>query len=161
MLYLCLQATAAHIEYHLNQHGVRHQAMVLTQEREAGGRNAAEDFVAAYRGRFPHSRCEAYITGTRQSVLDQFKSGEIRTLVVIGRLLEGFDHKHISVVGIVRNVAPSSRVLFAQFIGRAVRKISPQDNTTAVVVAHSRFNQRENYDAFDRTIAEVEPVDEA
>ena len=134
--------------------------MVLTQERGAGGINAAEDFVLAYRDLFPHSMCEAYVTGTPLSVLERFKSGDIRTLVVIGRLLEGFDHKCISVVGIVRNVAPSSRVLFAQFIGRAVRKIHPQDNVPAVVVAHSRFNQRENCETFDRAIAEVEPLDE-
>ena len=62
-------------------------------------------------------------------------------------------------VAIVRNVAPTSRVLFAQFIGRAVRKIDCNDPITAMVISHPVFDQRRNFEQFD-CIAEEENVDE-
>ena len=52
-----------------------------------------------------------------------FDSWEICTLVVVGKLQEGYDNKYVSLVAIVHSIAPTSHVLFAQFIGRAVHKI--------------------------------------
>jgi superfamily II DNA or RNA helicase len=65
---------------------VLHQAMVLTQSRQR-----------------------------RNAVVDKFQRIEFRTLVVIGRLLEGFDHKNINVVAIARNVQPSLDAPCARF----------------------------------------------
>lgn len=81
-------------------------------------------------------------------------------LVVCGRLLEGFDQKTVSVAVILRNVAASSRVLFTQFVGRAVRKIHPADPVSTVVLSHAKHKQLANFEAYHPAdIAEVEPED--
>lgn len=107
-------------------------------------------------------KCAAYVTGTPQAVLENFKKGELDVLVVIFRLTEGFDRKNVSVVGILRNVQPASRVYFSQFVGRAVRRLDADDNATAIVVSHAVHNQSRNYELFkqeDRFVAEVDPAD--
>ena len=85
-----------------------------------------------------------------KKILKDFLSGDIRVLVVAGKLLEGFDRKNVSVVGIARRVARKSKVLFAQFVGRAVRKFDNDDLVTTMIVSHKFYNQRENYDQFDK-----------
>ena len=85
--------------------------------------------------------------------------GEIRVLGIVGQLLEGFDHNPVSVLGIVRNIAPTSRVLFAQFVGRAVHKNGHNDPVRAQIVTHECFNQHQNYDTFEM-LAEVDPTDD-
>ena len=134
---------------------VNHQGMVLTQTKQ--GINPAETFCDTYNNLFPNS-CAVYVSETRKDILDAFKEGRFRTLVIIGRLLEGFDHKPVSVLGIVRNIAPTSRVLFAQFVGRAVRKNSPNDPVSAHIVTHKYFKQHQNYLTFEK-VAEEEPTD--
>ena len=146
---------------------VHHQAMVLAQviKDDGGPRsiNPAKTFEECYndevmRGEYhsdDHQKnlCEYYAGEKKLEVVDRFRKGEIRTLVIVGRLLEGFDHNRVSVLGIVRNVGQKSRVLFHQFVGRAVRKIKPNDPITeAVLVSHNRFNQEENYKQFDETV---------
>ena len=83
---------------------------MLTQTKV--GLNPAETFCNIYNELFPN-KCGVYVSETRRDILDKFQDGKIRTLVIIGRLLEGFGHKPVSVLGIVRNIAPTSRVLFA------------------------------------------------
>ena len=149
------------MEKHLKDHDeqnnrVYHQGMVITQTR--GGLNSAKKFRDLYHSLYP-GHCEVYDGESPRTIYDQFIEGQIRTLVVIGKLLEGFDHKPISVLGIVRNIAPTSRVLFTQFVGRAVRKTSVDDPITAQIVTHACFNQRGNYDNFDRVTDEY-PEDE-
>ena len=159
--YICLlQAIAKRMEQHLNIHdrldpSVKHQGMVLTQTKV--GINPAETFCDIYNELYPN-KCAVYVSETRKDILDAFVDGRIRTLVIIGRLLEGFDHKPVSVLGIVRNIAPTSRVLFAQFVGRAVRKNHPNDPVPAQIVTHPSFNQRPNYETFEE-LAEEEPTD--
>ena len=158
---LSLQAIAIKVETCLSSHDVddryvKHKAMVLTQTKR--DLNAAYEFKKAYDEVAP-GRCGVFVGGTDPSVLADFKADRIRTLVVVGRLLEGFDDRHVSVVAIVRNVAPSSRVLFAQFIGRAVRKAHEDDPITTMVISHPNYNQRKNFEQFDR-ITEIENVDE-
>ena len=80
-------------------------------------------------------------------------------LVVCGRLLEGFDQRSVSVCVIVRNVARSSHVLFAQFVGRSVRKLSANDPVTAVVISHEFHDQKPNYDRLEN-LAEDDPEDD-
>ena len=103
--------------------------------------------------------CEMYVTGTPAEVLQRFERGEIRTLIIIGKLLEGYDNKRISVVAIVRNVARKSKVLFSQFVGRAVRKAHPNDPIITTIVSHKNYDQRENFDQFD-AVAEDDYIDE-
>ena len=79
---------------------------------------------------------------------------------IFSPFLEGYDNKCISVVGIVRNVARQSKVLFSQFVGRAVRKAHLQDPVTAVIVSHPQYNQRVNFDQFDKVTDEDSVDDE-
>ena len=137
----------------MNQHDeqdprLKHQAMVLTQTIET--LNPADKFVEIYNQIFPNDGCERYTGDSQRSILTRFEKGEIRVLVIVGKLLEGFDRKNVSVAAIARNVAPSSRVLFAQFVGRAVRKFDSKDNVTAMVVSHEKFNQKVNFEQFDQ-----------
>ena len=146
-----------HLKDHNAQNGiVYHQGMVIAQTR--GGLNSARMFRDLYHSLYP-DHCEVFDGESPSTVLDQFRERNIRTLVVIGRLLEGFDHKPISVLGIVRNIAPTSRVLFTQFVGRAVRKTSVDDPITAQIVTHVCFNQRGNYDNFDK-VTDVYPEED-
>ena len=147
-----LQAIAHLIQHFLNEHDqvdprFKHQAMVLTQT--IATLNPAADFVEIYNQLFPYDGCESYTSDSSRSILTRFEQGEIRILVVVGRLLEGFDRKNVSVAAIARNVAPSSRVLFAQFVGKAVRKFDGDDNVTTMIVSHKYYNQRVNYEQFD------------
>ena len=73
---------------------------------------------------------------------------------IFSPFLEGYDNKRISVVGIVCNVARQSKVLFSQFVGRAVRKAHLQDPVTAVIISHPQYNQRVNFDQFDKVTDE-------
>ena len=125
--------------------------MVLTQTIESGGINPAEDFCDSYNSIVPREyRCEMYVGSSKQDILRSYQKGNIRTLVVVNKLKEGYNNKRVSVVAIVRNVAKESRVLFAQFVGRAMRKAHPDDPVTAVIIAHKRHKQRENYEQFDK-----------
>ena len=149
------------MEQYLNEHDkvdptINHQGMVLTQTKNE--RNSAIPFCDIYNRMYPN-KCAVYVTETKRDVLDAFIAGKIRVLVIIGRLLEGFDHEAVSVLGIVRNIAPTSRVLFAQFVGRAVRKNSPVDCVPAQIVTHEKFGQLQNYNTFEK-LAEVDPSDE-
>ena len=150
------------MEYHLNSHDeiekrVKHQGMVIAQTK--ADLNPARKFRNIYDEEY-RGHCEVYDGDASPTVLDRFKKGEIRTLVIIGKLLEGFDHKPISVLGIIRNIATSSRVLFAQFVGRAVRKTSFDDPIKACVVTHKCFNQLPNFENFDKVTDDVYPEDE-
>ena len=134
--------------------------MVLTQTvRDI---NSAENFCQAY-NHVNQDECEMYVGDTppevSRLVLQRFQNGETRTLVVVDKLREGYDNKKVSVVAIVRNVGRRSTVLFAQFVGRAIRKVRPNDPVTAVIIAHRRHNQRQNYEQFDRVNVEANDDD--
>lgn len=116
----------------------QHQALILTRTVVE-----AEELARILNAELPNS-AEAFVATTHDSVLERFIRGRLRVLTVCGRLLEGFDHPAISVVGIYRAV--QSRVLFTQFVGRSVRKAALDDKLEAVVVSHSLFHQRLNYD---------------
>ena len=136
-----------------------HQGMVIAQRKSKDEKNSARNFYAVYEANYP-GNCKVYDSDSDSAVLDSFKKNEFRTLVVIGKLLEGFDCKSVSVLGIVRNIAPTSRVLYAQFVGRAVRKTSVDDPVDAQVITHVYFNQKINHEMFDKVTDNVYPEDE-
>jgi len=155
-----LQLISDGIKRHLDRHDaedkdVMHQAMVLAQTKEG-----AEKFCKISNDRHGSSqyKCEVYVGKSPEDVRKRFVNGKVRTLIVVGRLQEGFDHNKVSVVGIIRKIAPSSRVLFSQFIGRAVRKVNPDDCVKAQIVTHRYFGQRGNFDTFEQ-LAIVDPCD--
>ena len=160
-----LQAIAITIMECLDRHDAedshchRHQAIVLAQTIR--DQNGAEIFSIAYemykclkeREGVPITdwdRFETYHDESNKSVLKRFDAGEFRGLVVVGKLREGYDNKRVSVIGIARNVKPSSTVLFAQFVGRAVRKLHREDPVTATIISHPFNNQRRNFNQFDK-----------
>jgi superfamily II DNA or RNA helicase len=79
-------------------------------------------------------------------VMKKFKCEEIRILVIVKKLLEGFNYPQISVVGIVTRVRSS--LAFAQFIGRARRVIRGERNIAADVITHEYFEQVDRYEDF-------------
>jgi superfamily II DNA or RNA helicase len=142
--------------------GVFHQAMILAQTIQ--DLNSAAVFVREYNVGIVkvNEMAKAYCGNDSSTILNDFQghngiSKKFRTLVVVGRLLEGFDHSPISVVGIFRNV--SSRILFEQFVGRAVRRTGQNDLIIACIVSHRRFDQRANFNLID-TMGDEDPQDE-
>ncbi|XP_019853094.1 PREDICTED: uncharacterized protein LOC105313009 [Amphimedon queenslandica] len=136
-------------EHDAQDPSVKHQAMVLTQSAEDFGINSARDFFYEYNAIAPpYYHCEMYIAGSPTSVLTKFQNGATRTLVIVNKLREGYDNTNVSVAAIVRNVGPKSKVLFAQFVGRAIRKAHPNDPVTAAIIAHKLHKQRNNYELF-------------
>lgn len=158
-----MQAISQKIHEVLNKHDKqdnnnKHQAMVLSGPTN----DMAEQFVQLYNDTCPNDRCERYSgknDDAQKKILRDFTNGKVRVLAVVGKLKEGFDRKNVSVVGIARKVAPASKVLFTQFVGRAVRKLHPDDPVTATVVSHVEYKQRQNFENYDK-IADKENVDE-
>ena len=120
-----------------------HQGLVL-----ARGIPEAKEIAQLWRNEEKESECEPYITNSSQDIRDKFKAGKLCVLVVTYHFAEEFDRKQVSVVGILRNVPPASRVYFSQFVGQAARKLHPGDSVTATVISHTVHDQRPNYDAF-------------
>ena len=134
-----------------------HQAMILCQTIET--RNPSDSFVKAYNQSVNNDRemCHAYTGKTSKQTLDRFLKKKFRTLIIVGRLTEGFDHPNVSVVGIARNV--QSRILFAQFVGRALRKLDSNDTVDACIVSDKIFEQRKMWENFE-TLPDDDEVDE-
>ena len=153
---MLIQVIAQSIQFFLDEHDNldprhKHQAMVLTQT--VNDLHSATDFVETYRRVCnPNDWCEMSTSESNNSddILRRFLNSHIRVLVVVGKLLEGFDRKNVSVAGIVGNVACESKVLFTQFVGKAVHKLDQYDPVTTMVVSHKFYNQCENYDQFDK-----------
>ncbi len=99
----------------------------------------------------------AYIhSGMKQTEQDQvmtnLRAGKIALIVIVQKLLEGFDHPPISVAAICTRIV--SPVKFAQFIGRAQRIYRPdgkieQDGIKADIISDPFFEQDENYEKFE------------
>ena len=151
-----LQGVALEVHRFFDEHDrqdpdIKHQALVMAQTVK--DLNSADVFKMAHDAvcTRPGDICEVYVGDTPRTILTRFDDHEIRILVIVGKLLEGYDkHNIISVVAIVRKVAPQSKVLFSQFVGRAVRKAHREDPVTAMIVSHEMFQQRANFEQFDR-----------
>ena len=91
----------------------------------------------------------------REEMMARIKSNDVKLLVVVNMLQEGFDHPPISIAAILTKIV--SKVKFVQFIGRAQRIVRSKEgpesqNIVANVVTHSHFKQRENYDMFEKEL---------
>lgn len=145
-------------DHNRDQPKYRHQGLILATDIVE-----AHNIADLWNNQAPENqRCAAYVTDTPREVLENFKTGKLDVLVIIYRLTEGFDRKNVSVVGILRNVQPTSRVYFSQFVGRAVRKLDADDNVTAKVISHAVHIQRRNYELFElehEFVAEDDPTE--
>ena len=132
-----------------------HKAMILAINKQN-----ATNICTLWNEHYNKDSCVTFIQNDNKTNVDRFmKEDDIKVLVVIYRLTEGFDYKQISVAAILRNVNKESRVYFSQFVGRAVRKLHANDPVKATVISHVDYNQRQNYDAF-RNCELAEDIDE-
>ena len=140
-------------QHDIEDNGPNHQGMILAKDiADAKAIACLWKIVGA------ECECKTFVSNDQQEVRQEFEAGRLRVVVVIFRLIEGFDRKNISVVGILRNVQPQSRVYFAQFVGRAVRKLHPQDPVKATIISHVDHGQSQNYEQFEK-LAEEDPED--
>lgn len=89
----------------------------------------------------------------KRQLMDKIKTNQVKLVVVVESLLEGFDHPPISIAAIMTRIV--SPVKFTQFIGRAqrivrVRKDLEAEGIVADVVTHAIFQQDENCEAFEK-----------
>jgi len=133
-----------------------HQAMVLTHKR-----NEADAFVDCYNTIYPDQARPYHGKHGKDKDLEEYEDFKFTVLVVCGKLLEGYDRKEISVLAIIRNISPRSKVLFTQFVGRGIRKYDSKDPVTTAIISHISYNQKENYDFYkNNEISSVDPEDE-
>ena len=95
-----------------------------------------------------HSRVPINI---RALIMRKLQEGNVKLLIVVGMLREGFDYPPISIAAIFRKIG--SPVAFTQFIGRAQRivrfgSIEEDASIKADIVTHSFYNQEQHYDNF-------------
>ena len=137
---------AALRDHDMSHQGVFHQAMILCQTTDTI--NPISLFVRLYNENIieVRDRCEQYISTTNVNIRNDFTDGRFRTIVICGSLLEGFDHRNVSVVGIIRNLR--SKILFSQFVGRALRLIDEHDHLTAQIITDPRFGIREIWENY-------------
>ena len=134
---------------------VKHQGMVL-----APNIIEADTFCGIYNKyhkdekHYPDGKCKVFVFDAPKRVYQDFIDKKIRTLVVVRRLLEGFDHNFVSVLGVIRKVNPVSQVKFVHFLGRAVRKIDRKDPVKACIVTHQYFNLRRICEEFEQLAKE-------
>lgn len=120
----------------------------------------ADVFSKAFAKYFPIPKdsrvplCASYhgSNARKGDTLSLFQNGKIRALAVCGMLLEGFDHKPVSVVAILRNMGKDRQVLFTQFVGRAIRRHRDDEpmGLHAVVISHAFYKQRKNFEDFEK-----------
>ena len=100
----------------------------------------------------------AYHTGKSDSqqkeMMKKIEENEVKLVVVVGKLLEGFDHPPISIAAILTKIG--SPVKFTQFIGRAQRicrtPVQEEGTIEADIVMHSFYQQQENYHMFENEL---------
>ena len=129
--------------------GKRHAALIITRDMSEASSvmlNAQREHpglsIAQVHGNVPE--------GDRKAAISYLKEGKIRIIVMVGMLLEGFDHPPLSVAAIATRI--HSCVKFAQFIGRAQRIIRVEQevekNVKAHIITHEYFQQQKQYDEY-------------
>jgi len=99
---------------------------------------------------------------TKKQLMKRIRNNEVKLVVVVEMLLEGFDHPPISIAAILTKIV--SKLKFAQYIGRAQRIVRDQecaesDDIFADVVTHSLFKQEPNYVAYEKELLITPDVD--
>ncbi|XP_068748832.1 uncharacterized protein [Montipora capricornis] len=89
----------------------------------------------------------------KKVMMEAIKTNQVKLVVVVESLLEGFDHPPISIAAIMTKIV--SPVKFAQFIGRAQRVVRGHEGLEAAeisadIVFHKFFQQEENIQAFEQ-----------
>lgn len=79
-------------------------------------------------------------------VMKSIEDKSLRIVIIVQKLLEGFDYPCVSVAGILTCIR--SPLKFAQFIGRARRVIPDEGNVDADIITHEYFQQEELFQKF-------------
>ena len=129
---------------------VPHMAMAITRDTYY-----ADVLVRLWNALYPDAPASVYHSGMkpkrrREEVFNQILENELKLVVVVAMLLEGFDHPPISIAAVATKIV--SPVKFVQFVGRAQRIYrgtrGPEVNGIAHIVTHSDYQQRQNYENF-------------
>ena len=97
----------------------------------------------------------------KKDIMRRLKNNELRLVIVVQMLLEGFDHPPISIAAITCKI--SSPVKFAQFVGRAQRIYRGPEGTRemngqADIITHVDYKQRQRYvDLINETLIPDDP----
>ena len=128
---------------------VPHMAMAITKDTYY-----ADRLVDLWNILYPDAPAFAYHSNMsepqRNIVKARLQNNELKLVVVVAMLLEGFDHPPISIAAVATRIV--SPVKFVQFVGRAQRIYrgtqGSEVNGIAHIVTHSDYEQRQNYDNF-------------
>ena len=130
---------------------VPHMAIAICKDKEAAN-HAVEMWNALCGDR----SAVGFHSGMRKHQLLKMKkkidNNEVKLVVVVAMLQEGFDHPPISIAAIMTKIV--SPVKFVQFIGRAqriVRRGGHQESPDirADIITHISYQQKENYLKFE------------
>ena len=85
-------------------------------------------------------------------LMKRIKENIVQLVVVVAKLMEGFDHPPISIAAILTGIKSPRK--FVQFVGRAQRIVryeggQESDKIFADIVTHTCYNQCENYENFN------------
>ena len=129
---------------------IPHMAMAITRDTKG-----ANKLVEVWKVLNPDAPASVYYFDMkpkrrRDEVFNQILENELKLVVVVGMLLEGFDHPPISIAAVATKIG--SPVKFVQFVGRAQRIYrgtqGPEVNGIAHIVTHSDYQQKQNYENF-------------
>ena len=128
---------------------VPHMAIAIAKNT-----NRADHLLILWRNLFPEEPAESYYSQKKpheqDAIMKKLKKNELSLVIVVGMLLEGFDHPPISIAAITYSI--KSPLRFAQFIGRAqriYRQDAYTDTLPANIVTHKDYKQRQNNTNFE------------
>ena len=135
-----------------------HMAIAITKDIEL-----AKIAVEKWNTRWGNDSAFAYhsklASDEQRRLMRRIRCNDVKLVVVVAKLLEGFDHPPISIAAILTNI--KSPLKFVQFVGRAQRIVrSPEGQESSIcadIVSHIRYQQKENYDKFDEEKFYVKP----
>ena len=126
-----------------------HMAIAITKDIDL-----AKIAVEAWNTRWGNDSAFAYhsklASGEQRRLMRRIRRNDVKLVVVVAKLLEGFDHPPISIAAILTRIG--SPVKFVQFVGRAQRIVRSPNLERAVyadIVSHSHYQQEENYRMFN------------
>ena len=131
--------------------GIPHMAMAITKDTDE-----AKKVVNLWNDTWGESSALSYYSALskeeKRKRMERIRSNQVKLVVVVGMLLEGFDHPPVSIAAILTNIASAPK--FVQFIGRAQRiyrsQDGPEDNAIcADIVSHEYYDrQKVHYQHF-------------
>ena len=127
---------------------VPHMAIAIAKDT-----SYANLLLELWRSRYSNQPAESYHSKNENdnpTIMGKLIRNELSLVIVVAKLLEGFDHPPISIAAITCRV--QSQVRFVQFIGRAqriYRQDGYNDTQFANIVSHIDYQQRQNYTNFE------------